>query len=217
MALDRFERIDWDDLDETDAVDAALLAKRDEHERYEQDELTVDVVDSKDGSARCYVLYDRDPPNPREDYDNAGHMVCWHRHYNLGDEHEFSDPEDFGATTKNWKGDDRIEIILPLFLYDHSGITMSTASYTCHWDSGQVGYIYLTRGDVLKEWGYKRLNAARIAKLESYLKAEVETYDQYLTGDVYGLVTVGGDNDTDSCWGYFGLKYAREQAKEMVE
>ena len=35
MALDHFERIDWEDLDADDAVDAALLAKRDEHERYE--------------------------------------------------------------------------------------------------------------------------------------------------------------------------------------
>lgn len=216
MALDHFERIDWDDLDETDAVDAALLEKRDEHERYEQDELTVDVVESKDGSARCYVLYDRDPPNPRVDFDEAAHMICWHRRYNLGDEHKFSDPEDFDETSKDWESDDRIAVILSLYLYDHSGITMSCSPFSCPWDSGQVGYIYLTRGDMMREWGYKRLTAARRTKLESYLKGEVETYDQYLTGDVYGYVVVGGPNDGDSCWGYFGLKYAREQAKEMV-
>lgn len=215
MALDHFDRIDWDNLDETDAVDAALLAKRDEHERYESDEATVDVVESEDGSVRCYVLYDRDPSSPRE-WDNAGHMVCWHRNYNLGDTHKFPDPEDFDETAKDWEGDDRIAVILDLYLYDHSGITMSCSPFSCPWDSGQVGYIYLTRGDMMREWGYKRLTAARRTKLESYLKAEVETYDQYLTGDVYGHVVVGGPNDGDSCWGYFGLKYAKEQAKEMV-
>ena len=30
---------------------------------------------------------------------------------------------------------------LPLYLYDHSGITMSTGSFCDSWDSGQVGFI----------------------------------------------------------------------------
>lgn len=34
--------------------------------------------------------------------------------------------------------------MLPLFLYDHSGITMSTGPFHCPWDSGQVGFIYMT-------------------------------------------------------------------------
>lgn len=41
------------------------------------------------------VMYDTEPLNPREDYDNFGHMMCWHRRYNLGDENRFADPNDF--------------------------------------------------------------------------------------------------------------------------
>jgi hypothetical protein len=37
------------------------------------------------------IMLDDDPLNPRTDYDNFGHMVCWHSHYNLGDEHNFQD------------------------------------------------------------------------------------------------------------------------------
>lgn len=37
------------------------------------------------------VMYDTDPLNPREDYDNFGHMVCWHSRYNLGDQHDYED------------------------------------------------------------------------------------------------------------------------------
>ena len=33
-------------------------------------------------------------------------------------------------------------VILPLYLYDHSGITMNTCGFSCPWDSGQVGWIY---------------------------------------------------------------------------
>ena len=72
--------------------------------------------------------------------------------------------------------------ILPLFLYDHSGITMSTAAFSCGWDSGQVGYIYLTK----EKWdqGFDRDFVQEEAA--KYLTGEVETYDQYLTGEVYG-------------------------------
>lgn len=37
------------------------------------------------------VMCDDDPLNPREDYDNFGHMVCWHSRYNLGDSHDYED------------------------------------------------------------------------------------------------------------------------------
>ena len=30
------------------------------------------------------IMMDDEPLNPRTDYDNFGHMACWHRRYNLG-------------------------------------------------------------------------------------------------------------------------------------
>ena len=38
-------------------------------------------------------------------------------------------------------------VILPLYLYDHSGITMNTCGFSCPWDSGQVGWIYASAMD----------------------------------------------------------------------
>jgi len=40
------------------------------------------------------IMQDEDPLNPRTDYDNLGHMICWHDHYRLGDEHQFEDTND---------------------------------------------------------------------------------------------------------------------------
>ena len=42
-------------------------------------------------------------------------------------------------------------IILPLYLYDHSGISMKTTPFSCQWDSGQVGWIYVEKKKCLQE------------------------------------------------------------------
>jgi hypothetical protein len=39
------------------------------------------------------IFPDGDAPNPRKEFDSLGTMVCFHRRYNLGDRHEFRDPE----------------------------------------------------------------------------------------------------------------------------
>ena len=120
-------------------------------------------------------------------------------------------------------------VILPLHLYDHSGITMRTGAFSCPWDSGQVGWIYITPEKIKKEYGWKKLTSARRRQIQQYLEGEVETYDHYLTGSVYGYnITAGEDveNDCDdSCWGFFGydheksglLEYARNAIDCHVE
>ncbi|HOO12216.1 MAG TPA: hypothetical protein PK684_04600 [Bacillota bacterium] len=45
-------------------------------------------------------------------------------------------------------------IILPLYLYDHGGITMRTNPFSCPWDSGQVGWIYASKQKFIDETGY---------------------------------------------------------------
>lgn len=101
-------------------------------------------------------------------------------------------------------------VILPLYLYDHSGITMNTTGFDCLWDSGQVGYIYASKAKAEAE--------GLGVSLEEFLKSEVETYDQYLTGDVWGYsIEDEHGNHIDSCWGFYGQKYCIEEAKEKAE
>jgi len=153
----------------------------------------------KIGKYTVKVVNDEDPMNPREDFHNAALMICFHHRYNLGDEHSFSDPQDEELISLLKRKD---VYWLPLYLYDHSGITMSTGSFGDRWDSGQVGYIYITREEYLKNWNVKRVN---VKKLYDYLRAEVETYDNYLTGDVYGYIVEDESGSVvDSCWGFFG-------------
>ncbi len=171
------------------------------------------------GNYELEILQDESPESPRE-WDNLGTMICFHRRYNLGDKHDYS-VEEAEEMTK------RKDIIsLPLYLYDHSGITMSTGSFSCRWDSSCVGFIYVTKEQVRKEYGVKRITKDLIEKVTRVLQGEVETYDQYLTGDVYGyrvskveVCNKGCEHkeEVDSCWGYYGMESVEEEGNRVLE
>lgn len=175
-------------------------------------------------SAVLRIFQDEDCPSPRE-WDNLGTMVCFHPRYNLGDKHNYRDPDDFwfylaeeisGSTywTEQMTPKRREKyvrenaIVLPLYLYDHSGLTMRTYPFSCPWDSGQVGWIYVTKAEVRKEYGVKRVTKKVRDRVIAALKAEVGTYSQWLEGDVYGFVLEDAQgNEIDSCWGFFGTDW----------
>lgn len=101
-------------------------------------------------------------------------------------------------------------IELPLYLYDHSGLTMNTTGFSCPWDSGQVGFIYVPIAKIKEEYGWKLLTRKRKEMIHSMLIAEVQVYDDCLTGAVFGFQTQVQDNttgeweDEDSCYGFYG-------------
>lgn len=193
--------------------------------------------ETRDG-VRLKIIADNDAESPRQ-WCNLSVMVCDHGRYNLGDyETAHDDAADAIRASRHYRsswedgegldfshGPDLYKAIqrctdivtLPLYLYDHSGITMSTGRFSCPWDSGQVGFAFITKAKILENWSGKILTAKLRALAESCIESEVETYDQYLTGDVYGYVVEKLDPDadedddgeeTDSCWGFFGLDYA---------
>jgi hypothetical protein len=164
------------------------------------------------------VFQDTDPECPRE-WDHLGTMVCFHGRYSLGDKHEWEqDPQGF----RKWLAGQRGAIILPLYLYDHSGITMNTTGFHCPWDSGQVGWIYVTQAAVLKEFGRKRVSRKLRTRVENMLRAEVAEYDQFIRGDVYGYVLstpckeCEEPQEKDSCWGFYGFDYCLQEARRAA-
>ena len=77
--------------------------------------------------------------------------------------------------------------------------------------------IIFERDKALAEFGGKRLTAACHEKAFGLMRAEVETYDQYLTGDIWNVRIETGDGDIlDSCGGFYGLDYAKEEGRSML-
>lgn len=99
--------------------------------------------------------------------------------------------------------------VLPLYLYDHSGITMCTSFFSCTWDSGRVGSIYISKAKAAQE-GWKTPEQAYEA-----MRAEVEEYDHYLTDQCYGYVVEDADGEQlGSCCGFLGdIKYVRDEMR----
>ena len=177
------------------------------------------------------IYNDETPTNPRE-WDNLGIMECSHNKYQLGDEQINSDNFNSWEEIKDYLiKEKKAEIIYPLYLYDHSGITMSITPFHCRWDSGQVGFIYTTKEKIRKYFNIKNVTKKHLEQAEMILKDEVDTYDKFLTGDVYGYVVTEKtpvkklimtreekianrkvleeediimEKEVDSCWGFYG-------------
>jgi len=159
--------------------------------------------------------------DPRKD-DNLTKMVCFHGSYDLGDEHDYNQDDH-----KSWEElkaaieeKENPLVILPLYLYNHSGITINTTGFSCQWDSGQVGWVYITNkqidlcgttindGETFSE--YKE-------RLKTYLLGEVNLYDQFITGDVYSFEIKNEDGDVeDSCTGFYGTDWKTNGISDYV-
>lgn len=155
------------------------------------------------------IQQDSFPQNPRAEWDNTGTMVCWSRRYTLGDSQPSVDPIEYTNTIP--KG----SVVLPLYLYSHSGITMKTTPFACPWDSGQVGFIYMTPENIRKDFGVKMITKKVREKCEKLLVAEVAVYDAYISDDVWMIVEKDESGEVvDSNGGYYGYDDAKEAVKE---
>jgi len=151
--------------------------------------------------------------SPRE-WDNICVFHIAHRHYKFGDENyndAYSIKEAFDEAKNN--GD----IVLSLYMYDHSGITISLAPFSCPFDSGQVGFVQVSRQKMIEEFGKKIFTKALKKKAFEVAEGEVKTMDSFLRGEVYGYVVKRGDEAEDSCWGYYDTDEAMEEAKSLVD
>ena len=171
---------------------------------------------------RTYM--DEDPHDPRKD-DNYSKMICFHRRYNLGDKHDY-DHTDYAGWDEMEAAIRKREkplVILPLYLYDHSGITISTSPFSCRWDSGQIGFVIATRAQKELLYGKRRLTKE---KLQEYVEAEVKEYDRYLRGEAYGVrvfkvskCDLGHVHEEviHSCWGFREVEDAIDEGMAYVE
>lgn len=174
---------------------------------------------SRQRDIRVEVWRDECVADPREMYTPASVMVCFHNRLNLGDKTKYRS-EDFNG----WDGlkeqlekDYNIHTILPVYMYAHSGYALSTTPFSCPWDSGQVGWIFMTL-EHIAEPGIE----STAEKVTTVLKEEISEYSSYINGEVYGysveeLQDNGEWTRFDNCHGCYGLDSLYVELKALKE
>ena len=73
---------------------------------------------------------------------------------------------------------DEIFSYLPIYCYEHGSIALSSSPFSCSWDSGLMGFIYIEKSKVEEE----SLDKERIIE---FLENEIKTLSQWMNGEVY--------------------------------
>lgn len=127
------------------------------------------------------VSQDQHAMNPREKYRTYNFLYCFHKRYRLGDENNYN-PDDYSSwdgIKEQFEKDYSIDTILPVYMYDHSGLILNTTGFSCRWDSGQVGFIFMTE--------QQRYLFSKSFDAKNYLEEAVAEYSQYLEGRIYDI------------------------------
>lgn len=185
------------------------------------------------------IYYDDDAMHPRE-WDNLSTIVTCHSRYNIGDisannrEQYFKELYDLAGCDfdvydayEDYEERivselEKVAVVLPLYMYDHSGITINTTGFSCGWDSGQVGVVVVLKEHIYKECDCKRISKKLRQKVIDIMVAEVKTYDDYIAGSVYGFsIESSGGDILDGCRGFYGHNHEKSgllcEAKRYIE
>jgi len=171
------------------------------------------------------IELDEIPSNPIEEWDGNAKYCLFHSRYSLQNDTDLK-----SADYSGWQSLKKALIrkyrplaILPVYMYDHSGQTIATTPFSCRWDSGQIGFVFVNK-ETLKSWGYKSRRGYEKAcgrTLEDDLVSNVKLYDNYISGEVYGFIVEEAEGEQiDSCWGFYGdegVKDAIEDAKATID
>jgi hypothetical protein len=194
------------------------------------------LIERREEGGLVVGIYQDDDPqyaDPRE-CDNLAKLYCWHPDYILGDE-QFGrgDHESMEDVVEFLFCERRAILVIPLFLLDHSGISMSYGrpldgaawkqadieargrfiGDEAGWDTTHVGFAYTT-AEIVESLGVPN----DPDEIRRQVVGEIEEYDKFLRGDVYGYVIEDEAGETiDSCWGFLGDEYFEEEVARAVE
>lgn len=179
------------------------------------------------------IVNDESPESPRT-WDNLGTLAIASSRWSFGDAGLSHNCDSIQEAFEEHLAENDLTIDkviwLPVYGYSHGGLTINTTGFSCSWDSGKLGFIYVSKANALSEYGGKRVGKKLTERVEEYLRGEIQTMDQYLNGEVYGykvLEFIGESDDDqddedlweeiDSCWGYYGREYCEEEAQAVIE
>ena len=85
-------------------------------------------------------------------------------------------------------------VLLPVYCYQHGNVTFKCSTFSDPWDSGQVGYAYMTTKQIA-ELGWPKGKRGRKAAAEEYIRHCVGEMAAWANGDIYGFSIYDKDGE----------------------
>lgn len=178
-----------------------------------------ELYDKIHNGKRLTIGYDSTAESPRE-WDNSWNLSCSHERYDLGDENcrlnagDYDSWEEYGEALREEY--DIVEMV-PLYMLDHSNLALSIVDFNDRFDSGQIGFAFLTaenQKDLAGAYGLMDLHEASL----KVLKQELEVYQEYLNGESYSIMV--DDMNTgemiDSIGGFYGTDFSANGLDDYI-
>lgn len=174
------------------------------------------------------IAYDEFRDENPFDECNLGTFVAFHKCYKIGTTQDAYKNENYNSWSELEKDiikNEKPVVILPVFMYDHSGLSFKIGSFQgmlpqghAEFDSGQVGYIFVSREKAVKEYGCKRFSKKQVEIITNVLKGEIEEYTSWVNGYIYWYrIEDDAGEYIDSCGGYTDMKTLREDAISVID
>lgn len=170
----------------------------------------ITTFEDKETGCRSKIYYDQDADSPRQ-FGNS-----WVIATNSSRQIDEALPQEIGGTPMDYARENfDAEIIVPVYLYEHSGSTYRAGDsnpFTCPWDSGLVGVAVISKKNLDEHFGGDK------EKARQGLDGELEVYTDWVNGSVYGYSVESADGSVvDSCNGIYGFECVESEAQEAIK
>jgi hypothetical protein len=165
------------------------------------------------------IVWDEYPDNPRT-WDNLGTFVTFERRRVSPDDNPFDSVEEL--IKEVCKSDKYIWQYVGR--YEHSNVKyfLTNSGQLSGWDTCTCGIIFVSKEDVRENYNVKKITPKLKERIYEIFEAELETYTNYVNGEVFGckLYNLDGE-EMDSCYGFYneeeGVEYFDYKVTDLVE
>lgn len=177
------------------------------------------IINSRLENWELKIYYDRDSESPRE-WCNIGQFLVKPNSY-INNELQLSSEYEcvlkYGTRTEIEKLLDALGYIYqPVTIYSHSGVRIYLGEPCCRWDSAIVGYYVIHKDELKTQFNSKRISKKQIKRAFEIMDSEVETFSNWVEGNVYQFQLYKNGEFVDSCSGFIA-ESEDDAVKQMVD
>lgn len=193
--------IDWSFAEDGDAIYKNPETK----EHYTKDEIDEFVSD---------LVPDEDPQDPFDWVGDVIHFGLYHRRYSFTRNNEKMNVYEFQDFVAEHIKDPEY-IFIPVYMFEHGGISFSFGDFNDPFDSGMLGYVWAKLSELKDEYIVdSREEAIKI------MKDTVQEVFCYWEGDVWYIQITDPSSDriiAQSEYSVSGIDFAKKQEELMLE